>query len=205
MGFALSAWIGAAIPRNAGWEEPDPSKEPTIAILIGTNGVHTEIVMPIISAEQDWRALFPQEDITAQRETTHVAVSWGERVFFLETRRWSDTNPITAISALTGGDGILHVAHYRNPAPSESYRALNLTPDQYRALTQSIAAQLVDNHRATRLSGYGSYDVFYDARGTYNLANTCNQWTADRLADAGVKTGLWTPLPGGVMQWVSRD
>ncbi|MCB2083351.1 MAG: DUF2459 domain-containing protein, partial [Sphingomonadaceae bacterium] len=50
--------------------------------------------------------------------------------------------------------------------------------------------------------GYADYDVFYDAPGTYHLGNTCNQWTSDMLAEAGIKTGWWTPFPGGVMKWV---
>ena len=53
-----------------------------------------------------------------------------------------------------------------------------------------------------RHDGYGPQDVFYDAPGTYTVANTCNQWTSDTLAAAGVRTGWWTPFAGGVMKWV---
>ncbi len=52
--------------------------------------------------------------------------------------------------------------------------------------------------------GYFDHDVFYDAPGTYHLGNTCNQWTSDTLAAAGIRTGLWTPLAGGVMRWVPK-
>ena len=53
-----------------------------------------------------------------------------------------------------------------------------------------------------RHDGYGPQDVFYDAPGTYTLRNTCNQWTSNMLAAAGVRTGWWTPFAGGVMKWV---
>jgi hypothetical protein len=44
--------------------------------------------------------------------------------------------------------------------------------------------------------------VFYEAPGAYTVTNTCNQWTSDMLAEAGVRTGWWTPFAGGVMKWV---
>ena len=53
-----------------------------------------------------------------------------------------------------------------------------------------------------RHAGYGRQDVFYEAPGHYTARNTCNQWTSDRLAEAGVRTGWWTPFAGGVMKWV---
>lgn len=197
--FALAGWIGSAIPRNAEWTEPERG----VTILIGTNGVHTEIAMPLITPEHDWRATFPASDITAlERPYTHVAVSWGERRFFLETPTWAELNPLTAITALTGGEAVLHVAHYVRPAPAHDYRELTLRPAEYRKLAATIAAQIAPAQSRETLKGYGAHDVFYTARGTYHLGNTCNQWTSDMLASAGVRTGRWTPFPGGVMRWV---
>ncbi|BDI61322.1 TIGR02117 family protein [Qipengyuania nanhaisediminis] len=203
LGFALSAWIGSSIARNGDWSEPAPGAEPSIPILVGSNGIHTEIAMPVRAEGVDWHRHFPPADIAASaRPYTHVAVSWGERAFFLETPTWADLDPVTAISAAIGGKGVLHVAHYVRPAPSQDYRVLHLRPREFRALADAIIAALDPPAARETLQGYGAHDVFYSARGTYHLGNTCNQWTADRLADAGVATGLWTPLPGGVMKWV---
>ncbi len=202
--FALSAWIGSSIPRNGNWTQADPMAGRTVPVLIGTNGVHTEIAMPLTTPEMDWRAVFPAEDIAApHRAYTHVAVSWGERAFFLETPTWSDLDPLTAARALIGGEGIIHIAHYVRPAPSQDYRLLHLRPSEYRALASQIAAQLDPPGSREIIPGYERHDVFYTARGRYHLGNTCNQWTSDRLADAGIGTGFWTPLSGGVMKWVS--
>ncbi|MGB7371279.1 DUF2459 domain-containing protein [Erythrobacter sp.] len=201
--FALAAWIGSSIPRNGDWIEPDPSDGRTIPILIGHNGIHTEIVMPLVSPEMDWRPVFPARDIAAAfRPYTHVAVSWGERAFFLETPEWSDLDPITAIDAMTGGEGIVHVAHYVRPATSQDYRILHLRPSEYAALVRDIAMQLDPAETREILPGYDRYDVFYTARGRYHIGNTCNQWTGDRLAAAGIAIGQWTPMAGGVMKWV---
>ena len=195
--FALAAWIGSSIPRNGDWEEPDTG----VTIMVGDNGVHTEIVMPILAEGHDWRAFFPPADIEASaRPYTHVAVSWGERTFFLETPTWADLELGNALGAITGGDGLLHVAWYVRPAPSEDYRRLRISPAQYRILAHAIADDLEPDGRS--FAGYASHDVFYSARGTYHLGRTCNQWTSDRLAGAGIRTGWWTPLAGGVMKWV---
>jgi uncharacterized protein (TIGR02117 family) len=159
--------------------------------------------MPLVTPEMDWRGTFPARDIRASdRAYTHVAVSWGERAFFLETPSWTDLSIPVAVNAMTGGEAVLHVAHYVRPAPADDYRVLRLRADEYRALTAAIAGHLTPAEARETLPGYGAHDVFYSARGTYHIGNTCNQWTSDQLAAAGVKTGYWTPFPGGVMKWV---
>ncbi|MEM9500887.1 MAG: DUF2459 domain-containing protein [Pseudomonadota bacterium] len=201
--FLLTAWIGSSLPRNHTWKEPAETSEDAITILVGHNGIHTEIVMPVATQVIDWRGTFPLGDLREpERDYTHVGVSWGERSFFLETPTWWDLNLVTAGSALVGGDGLLHAAFYVRPAPSHDFRELRITVEEYRKLAAAIEAQLAPEDARTTYPGYASHDVFYSALGTYHLGNTCNQWTSDQLSHAGIATGLWTPLPGGVMKWV---
>ena len=197
--FALAGWIGSSIPRNNGWREPDQG----VAILVGSNGVHTELVLPLVTPEKDWRPDFPASDVALQRpDYTHVAVSWGEKQVFLETPTWWDLSPVTVLRiAGIGGEGLLHVSHYVRPAPSADFRPLKLTAGQYRRLVAAVERSLPPGPRV-RHQGYGAQDVFYDAPGEYTASNTCNQWTSDTLAAAGVRTGWWTPFAGGVMKWV---
>ncbi len=203
--FAVAGWIGSSISRNSDWREAAATETGIVEILVGTNGIHTEIAMPLVTPEMDWRGVFPASDIQASdRPYTHVSVSWGERAFFLETPTWSDLSLPVAVNAMTGGEAVLHVAHYVRPAPSSEYRILRLSTDEYKALTRAIQSHLPPPDEHGILPGYGSHDVFYRARGTYHIGNTCNQWTSDQLAAAGVKTGMWTPFPGGVMKWVPQ-
>jgi len=197
--FALAGWIGSSLPRNADWREPDQGVE----IMVGTNGVHTELVLPLVTAEKDWRADFPAADLPLPRsDATHVAISWGEREVFLNTPTWWDLSPVTVLRiAGVGGEGLLHVAHYVRPAPSDDNRPLTLTRGQYRRLVAAIERSMPRGPRV-RHDGYGPRDVFYDAPGEYTATNTCNQWTSDMLAAAGVRIGWWTPFAGGVMKWV---
>lgn len=197
--FLLTAWIGSSIARNGDWEQPAAG----VQIMIETNGVHTAIVMPAVSAQKDWRADFPADDVLApNRPYTHVSVSWGEREVFLNTPTWWDLSLPTVFGAATGGDGLLHVSHYIRPAPSPDHRQLTISHAEYARLIAIIEREILPASERTVYRGYSDYDVFYDAPGTYHLGNTCNQWVSNTLAAAGIKTGWWTPMAGGVMKWV---
>jgi uncharacterized protein (TIGR02117 family) len=197
--FLLIAWIGSSIPRNGDWREPERG----IEIMVESNGVHTALVLPIVTLERDWREVFPIADIgRPDRPYTHVSISWGERQVFLETPTWWDLKASTVLRiAGVGGEGLLHVAWYVRPAPGEDNRPLRMTRAEYRRLLAAIDRALPQG-RWVAHPGYGDYDAFYEAPGRYTIRNTCNQWTSDTLAAAGVKTGRWTPFAGGVIKWV---
>jgi uncharacterized protein (TIGR02117 family) len=200
--FMLSSWIGSSIPRNPDWREPEDG----IDIMLETNGVHTAIVMPAITAIKDWRHEFPYGDVAdPQRPYTHVSVSWGEREVFLNTPTWGDLSPVTVLRILgLGGEGLLHVAHYVRPAPGPDLREFRISEPQYRRLVGLIEKQAREITEPAVHPGYGDHDVFYETGGRYTVTRTCNQWTSDMLAKAGIKTGWWTPLAGGVMKWVPK-
>ena len=201
--FALAGWIGSSITRNGNWREPAPNTPGAIEIMVGSNGVHTELVLPLVTPEKDWRADFPASDVALSNAPyTHLAISWGEREVFLNTPTWWDLSPMTVLRiAGVGAEGLIHASHYVRPAPSDDFRPLTLTRDQYRRLVAAIERSLPQGERV-RYDGYGPHDVFYDAPGRYTASNTCNQWTSNMLAEAGVRTGWWTPFAGGVMKWV---
>lgn len=198
--YFLAGWIGSSIARNSDWRE----SERGIEIMVETNGVHTAIVMPLVTPQKDWREDFPAGEVAApDRPYTHVSLSWGERDVYLHTPTWADLSPRTVLRIIAaGGVGLLHVGHYVRPTPDEAMRPLRISEADYARLVKQIELRMPD--RATRriYRGYGDYDVFYDAPGDYTAINTCNQWTSDVLAGAGIRTGWWTPFAGGVMKWV---
>ena len=200
MTYLLAAWAGSSIPRNREWREPPEG----VTIGVETNGVHTALVLPISSAAKDWRVDFPLADLgLPDRPYTHMSISWGEREVFLNTPTWWDLSPRTVLRVLAGqGEGLLHVSYYARPVMSESLRPLRLTTAEYAQLVAAIENHLPAGRPLRAHRGYGRSDVFYDAGGDYTAIMTCNQWTSDRLADAGIRTGWWTPLEGGVMKWV---
>lgn len=53
--------------------------------------------------------------------------------------------------------------------------------------------QLIDTDQ-----NYGANDVFYNAKGTYNLFYTCNTWANNALKAAGLKACLFTLWDKGI-------
>lgn len=200
--YFLFAWIGSSIPRNGAWHETADGVE----IMVETNGIHTAIVLPLVTPHKDWRQDFPATELAApNRPYTHVSVSWGEREVYLNTPTWADLSPTAVLHIIgVGGEGLIHVAHYLRPAPDDTIRPLRISEADYARLVKQIEARLPARASRRSYPGYDDFDVFYDAPGSYTAINTCNQWTSDVLAGAGIRTGWWTPFAGGVMKWVPR-
>lgn len=199
VGYGAAGMAGGAIPANLGWTQPAQG----IRILVESNGVHTDLVLPKLAAGVDWRDLFRPEDLADPRYARfdHVAIGWGERTFYVETPTWADVRPLTVLRAALGSDRtVLHVEHVPVPNVAEYVRAITLTPDQYRRLAAFVRASFAPRP-AWHRTGYTTNDAFYAAVGRYSAVETCNSWTGDALRAAGVRVGAWTPFPVTVLGW----
>jgi uncharacterized protein (TIGR02117 family) len=202
-GYVAAGFVGGAIPTNAHWRPPAHG----IVIYVETNGVHTDLVLPVSAAGVDWRNLVKPSDIADPRYAAydHVAFGWGDKRFFLETPTWADVRPGPVIGAALGLDGtVMHVEHLPAPSPSPDVRPILLRPDEYRRLADFIRAsfaQLPPGERPEIFHGYDDYDAFYSASGRYDALMTCNAWTGSALRHAGVRVGAWTPFAPTVMEW----
>lgn len=207
--FVLAGWAGALIPRNAdAHDDAHDDSGPAIdgvQIMVETNGVHTAIVMPVATQDVDWRQVFPSATLAQNGELpTHVSVGWGEREVFMNTPTWGDLKAGTALRvAFAGGTAVMRVANYVRPAPGPNHRPVVISRAGYVRMARAIMASLPPAGSTPRqpLRGVSTPDAYYDALGHYTLANSCNTWTGDRLADGGLRMGLWTPFAGGVMRW----
>ncbi|MGL6043622.1 MAG: DUF2459 domain-containing protein [Sandaracinobacteroides sp.] len=179
--------LGAAVPRNPGWVEPDSG----IAIGILANAVHSELILPVAAAGHDWGDTLPAGVV--QPGTTHLGFSWGDRGFFLETPTWADLDIGVGVRALFASEAsLVHI--YR--LQGKSGRQLTLTPAQYGRLIAFLRGEIA---AGPVLAGYGPDDIFLPGTSRYSGLRTCNDWVADALAAAGVKVGSWTPLPQAFM------
>ena len=198
LAWLTAAFVGGALPSNAAWRPPAHG----VTIWVEANPIHTGIVMPKVAAGVDWRRFAPAADLADPRYAgyDHVAIGWGERSFFLGTPTWRELRLRTIVHALIGSDEtLLHVEHLPRPAAGDDRRPVVLTPAQYRRLAAFVMASARPG--GGRYRGYGPNDVFYAARGHYDLVRTCNSWTGDALRHAGVRIGRWTPLPVTVSGW----
>ena len=188
-----------------------PAKEVTqpknITAYILTNGVHTDLVMPIKSAEMDWTTLVPFENTVSKRsDFKYLSVGWGDKGFYLDTPTWADLKVSTALKAAFWlGDSALHCTFYDKMVEGKDCKKIMLTQDQYVALIHFIEAKFDRDQNQKPIfiktnAVYGNNDAFYDAKGSYSFLDTCNTWANKGLIVAGQKAAWWTPSDFGIFQ-----
>lgn len=198
--YVGAAVVGGLLPRNPGWRPPEAG----VALYVRTNGVHSDLVVPARAAGIDWYRLLPPAHVPDPGSARGwIAVGWGQREFYLETRTWADLDLVTALRALVGGEALVHVEHLGAPRPSAAERPLCVRPHEYRRIAAFVEKSLRRGADGRPIpldgSGYAERDVFYEGEGVYHPFRTSNQWTADALAAGGVKVGVFTPFEQGLM------
>ena len=178
-----------------------PKTAPTI--YLRSNGVHIDIVMPAEAQGLSWPRLLPPDDV----RDPPLLVRWygfgaGERRVYLETPTWGDITPKTLWSALTGGERVLHVDQTAEPGSNFARSACG--PRNIAGCGRRSAPTSTDRRGQIDHPGYGPEDAFYEGRGRASAIHTCNQWVADKLRLAGVRTSLWSPFPAGLL-WRYRE
>lgn len=206
--FVFLYWGMAFVSSRISVNESTHS-DTTISIYILSNGVHTDIVLPIKDKNQseNWRNFVKVEHtLSKDSDFNFVAFGWGDRGFYLETPQWADLKFSVAFNAVFGlGSSAMHITFHKQLKESEHCRKIYLSLDQYRNLSKFILDQFSksSNGEAMLIStraNYGKNDAFYEANGRYNLFYTCNTWTNEALKSCGQKASLWTPFEGGVMR-----
>ena len=169
-----------------------------------TNGVHTDLALPLKNDTFDWTTIInPGDTRAASSDWGYAAFGWGDRGFYVETPHWRDLKISTALNAASGlGDSIIHVTYYPTLWENEYSIAIPMPRAHYRRLAASIRDQfaLHEGRAVVAAPAYGDNDTFYAARGHYSLFHTCNSWTNRRLSDAGLKHVLWTPFAYSLMR-----
>ncbi len=200
--LGLTVFLGAAIPRN----RASVAAEQGVRIWVLAGSIHTDLIVPARHQAWDWTDLVSRDDVRlADPSLDHLALGWGDRTFYLETRTWGDVKLGNVASAFVGLDETaMHVEWFPGGwQTSPTCRSLVLTEEQYGRLCRFMKAsfRLDREGRAQRIDapGYREADAFYEANGRYSVYRTCNTWTGEALAYAGVKVGVWTPTPWSVL------
>jgi uncharacterized protein (TIGR02117 family) len=177
-----------------------------IPIYILTNGVHTDIVLPIKNDYHDWSTQLKFEH-TKSKDTTYqyVALGWGDKGFYLETPTWADLKASTAIKAASGlSTSAMHVTFYKHLKENQSCKKLQVSLENYKKLiafiNESFQTKSGEFLKIETNAVYGKHDVFYEANGSYSLFYTCNSWANQALKAANQKAALWTISESGIFR-----
>ena len=177
-----------------------------IPIYILTNGVHTDVVLPLKSEYYDWTNQLKPEHTKAKDSTyQYAALGWGDKGFYLETPTWEDLKATTALKAASGLSATaMHVTFYKDLKESNSCKKLQISSDNYKKLilfiNESFQTKSGEFLKIETDAVYGKHDVFYEANGSYSLFYTCNSWANQALKAANQKAALWTISDSGIFR-----
>lgn len=201
--YALAVWLlpFIAVNKNAA-----VTGDEDISIFIKTNGVHTDIVVPVKNDRMDWSQFIKYEHTDAKDSTLqYVGIGWGDKGFYLETPEWKDLKFSVAFKAMFHlGSSAVHATFYNRMATSDHCKEIKISYAEYDKLVAYIKNTFETDaagnsiHIVSVNDGYGATDAFYEANGSYDLFHTCNTWANSALKSCDQRACLWTALDKGI-------
>lgn len=184
----------------------EQSQSEEVTLYIKTNGVHTDIVVPIKTKYKDWSETLKFSHIKSQDATMqYIGLGWGDKGFYLNTPEWSDLKFSTAFVAAFGlGSSAMHATFYKEIRENEKCVKINVSAQEYQKLIAYVenTFDIDENGKPILIDAttYGQNDSFYEAKGAYTLFYTCNTWANSALKAMDQKAALWTATDTGIFQ-----
>lgn len=176
-----------------------------VEIYVKSNGVHTDLCLPVENAQFNWKTMVNPVDFPHVKNPQFMAVGWGDKGFFLDTPTWNDLTFKTAFTAaFLPSETAMHVAYLENkPTENENCARVFLTKAHYEKLIVFVKNSFKTTDNNVILipnKGYNKTDNFYEANGNYHLFKTCNAWTNNALKIVNIRTGLYALSAEGIMR-----
>ena len=210
IGFVALYLVVALVLSRIPVAKAEPQAPADVTVFLHSNGVHTDIVLPIKTSQVDWSQALPFANIPSQDSTMrYIAFGWGDKGFYLDTPTWADLKFRTAfVAAFWLGSAAMHTTYFHRLAPGPETIELHLSHAEYARLIAYIQAsfRLDAAGRVQHIAGhsYGRDDAFYEAHRVYSFLYTCNTWTNNALKASGQRACLWTPSDKGILQIYGR-
>ena len=198
--YFLAAFVLSRIGVN---KDTSPSQD--VSIYIHTNGVHTDVVLPVKNEMYDWsKEIKFQNTISKDTTARYVAFGWGDKGFYLNTPTWAQLKFSVAFKAAFAlSTSAIHATFYKALEENAACKKIQISKEQYSRLVAYIQKSFKTDSTGNIINiktnaNYNNDDAFYDANGKYNLFYTCNTWANNALKACGQKACLWTPFDSGI-------
>lgn len=201
--YLLTAYTCQYLTTNDGYKNPEEG----IEVFLISNGVHTDICLPIDTTNSVWRNYFnPNQFKGLVNQPKYISFGWGDKGFYLDTPTWDDLTMKTALkAALLPSATALHVTYkLQQPELSENVKSFMVNKVSLKKIANYIKAHIkIKNEQSILIDCCrypGVFDNFYEAKGSYHVFKTCNVWTNNAIKKAGVKTSIWTPFSSAILK-----
>jgi uncharacterized protein (TIGR02117 family) len=201
----VGIYIGLAYSLSRMSTECEPTTSKDVLVFILTNGVHTDIVVPVKHPLVDWsREVKFENTVGKDSLMKYVAFGWGDKGFYLETPTWADLKFSVAFKAATSlSTSAIHATYYKELKENESCKGIYISHQQYERLVNYIRGSFQTNGEGRFINiktnaNYGNDDAFYEAKRRYSIFHTCNTWANNALKSCGQKASVWTPFDTGI-------
>jgi uncharacterized protein (TIGR02117 family) len=205
VGFLLVYFCTAFICSNITVNDGISSTGP-VTIYVKSNGVHTDLIVPLKTKQIDWTTVFPFKNTKVQDTNARfLALGWGDKGFYLNTPTWGDLTFKTAFKAMFGlSTSALHTTFLDSVETTKTCKEIKMNEKEYRLLVRYINRSITFNPKSKAIfiptkAVYGDNDAFYEALGSYHMFSTCNTWTNSALKCSNKKACLWTPFDTGIL------
>lgn len=194
------------------WSVPEVSSlDKKYQIFIKSNGVHTDIVLPIKSDIMNWSELFPFENtLSKSTDFSYVGIGWGDKGFYLDTPTWAELKVSTALIAGLGiGTTALHITYYKDIQEDDLTIKVAISKEQYASIVSTVKKNLqYENGKSINIktnAQYNENDAFYEAIGSYSIFHTCNTWTNNTLREAMLPSLKWLAFDRGILNLYKKS
>lgn len=177
-----------------------PGAEPSKRILILSNPIHTDIAIPIEPESLAALPFLAEAGLpVAHPDARWLLIGWGAREFYTRTPSLADMQPGPTFKALTLDAATMHVDVIGELAPDSPFVVpVDITADGYAGMLQAMSESFTRRDgQVIPIEGYalGTADRFFEGEGFFTAVLGCNTWGARMLRSAGLRTGIWNPLP----------
>jgi uncharacterized protein (TIGR02117 family) len=180
--YFFLAYIFTLFPKSM-----SKQTEETQSIYILYSSIHTDIVFNIKDINLSKLPEFKE------KKTGYLAFGWGDKETYLNTPKIANIKLSTTLKALfINTPSLIHVNYIPNILRYKNIKIIKLSDPQKSHLKASIIKEISTKRMVYK--GYEREDFFYTAKANYNLINTCNTWTGDRLREVNVSVPYWTPF-----------
>lgn len=186
--------------------------EDEIQFYVISNGVHTDICLPVETVYHDWKMYVPVHPYSGVSDSpVYISIGWGDKGFYLDTPTWADLKFSTAVNAaFLSSETAMHIKYWdQTPDMNEDVMLCSMNVEEYKNLIEFILGSFEQSNKNIGYApiiitgaGYTDSDNFYEANDTYNCLKTCNTWTNESLKICGVKTSIHALFEGGIMRWL---